>query len=256
MTINFKSTPIAFGAKGTGNPIVLLHGFLESSKIWEPFIADLSKKRKVIYMDLPGHGGSGTLGEVHTMEQQATIVKTVLDTLGETSVTLVGHSMGGYVCLAFLEQYPELVKSIMLMNSTPEADDDEKQKNRDRAIDLVKRNKKTYISMAISNLLTPENNEKFKTQIDDLKEEALTFPEEGIINSLKGMKIRTERIDVLRKFYGSKYFMIGKKDPVTDWEQVNNIAEACDCKIFLTENGHLSYLEDSAEVREILHFID
>src|SRR5690606_4982303 len=128
--------------KGTGNPLVLLHGFLESSKIWEPFIPGLSVKRQVICIDLPGHGRSGLLGEVHSMELMADVVKAVLDHLEINSATLLGHSMGGYVSLAFCEKFPNSAAGVVLMNSTPQEDSAEKKLNRDRSVSVVKRNKK------------------------------------------------------------------------------------------------------------------
>jgi pimeloyl-ACP methyl ester carboxylesterase len=99
MILNYNNTKIYYDTKGTGNPLVLLHGFLESSKIWKPFIPSLAAKRQVVTIDLPGHGKSGNLGSIHSMEEIATcIVNTVLKKLKISRATLAGHSMGGYVC--------------------------------------------------------------------------------------------------------------------------------------------------------------
>ncbi|MFO7719364.1 MAG: alpha/beta fold hydrolase, partial [Gillisia sp.] len=106
MILNYENTPIFYSTKGTGNPLVFLHGFLESTKIWEPFIEKLSAKRQVICIDLPGHGKSGNISDIHTMELMADAVHAVLKHLRIEQVSLVGHSMGGYVSLAFLEKFP------------------------------------------------------------------------------------------------------------------------------------------------------
>lgn len=256
MKLTFQDSPVHYYSKGEGKPVVLLHGFLESSTIWAPYVFELSQKRQVITIDLPGHGKTGTIGEIHTMELMAEVVKAVLKKLNISSATFVGHSMGGYVALAFAEKYPESINELVLMNSTPEADSEEKSGNRDRAVKLVKKNKEAYISMAISNLLPEENKTIYKNKLEELKAEALKFPTEGITASLKGMKIRTDRKHLLKTFNNRKYLVAGKKDPVIDWKIAKKLATTCDCQLILTENGHLSFLEDSSEIRKMLHFID
>lgn len=256
MKLKYAGTDIHFTVKGTGNPLVFLHGFLESSKIWEPFLPALEKKRQVVCIDLPGHGKSGDLGEVHTMELLADAVQNVLSYLNISKASFVGHSMGGYVCLALLEKTPSMVKNLVLVNSTPEADSEERKQNRERAVDLVKRNKSAYINMAISNLTSPENSRIYKTELDELKMEALNFSSEGIIASLNGMKIRTNKEEVLKSLNMPKFIILGKKDPVLNIKSTVITGEYCDCKIILTKNGHLSYLEDPSEIEEIVHFID
>src|SRR5690606_19202303 len=108
---------------------------------------ELSTQRRVICIDLPGHGNTGNFGNIHTMELMAEVVNAVLEHLNIYGVSLVGHSMGGYVSLAFAEKYPEKVTGLVLLNSTPEADSKERKINRDRAVDLVLKNKDAYIKM-------------------------------------------------------------------------------------------------------------
>lgn len=256
MKLNYKNTEIFYSAKGIGNPIVFLHGFLESSKIWNPFAAELSGKRQVICIDLPGHGQSGVIEEVHTMELMADTVYEVLVHLGITKASFVGHSMGGYVCLSFCEKHPEIINSLVLMNSTPEEDSEEKKENRERAVGLVGRNKPAYVKMAISNLLTPENNEKFKNELEELKAEAMKFSEEGISAALKGMKIRTTKIKALKNHSGQKIMIAGKKDPVLNYNSLKNISLQCNVQFKSLPDGHLSYLENSGKVCQMMHFID
>ncbi|MEP6261133.1 MAG: alpha/beta hydrolase [Gillisia sp.] len=256
MTLKFQNTSIYYSTKGTGNPLVLLHGFLESSKIWEPFIAGFAVKRQVVCIDLPGHGRSGIISEVHSMELMADVVKAVLDHLKISSATILGHSMGGYVTLAFCEKFPQSTSGIILMNSTPVEDTAEKKINRDRSVDVVKRNKKAYIDAAISGLVTPENNIKFKAEIDKIKDHANTFPTNDITAALLGMKIRTNKTDVLKKFNKLKIIVSGKNDPIMPYKQSILIAEECNCKFLSMPDGHLSYLENSAEIDKFVHFID
>lgn len=256
MILTYKQTELFYTSKGIGNPLVFLHGFLESSKIWEPFIDELSKKRQVICIDLPGHGKSGVLNKVHTMELFADAVQAVLQHLNLEKITLVGHSMGGYVSLAFCEKFPDLMKSLVLLNSSPTPDSEEKKKGRDKAIALVSKNKKAFVKMAVSNLVTKESNLKFKDEMQELIDDALSFSEEGIISALKGMKIRTDKTEVLKAFQGPKYIVASKQDPVIDYKEIQLIANQCDCALKSFPDGHLSFLENRAEVFEFLLFID
>lgn len=247
MTIEFQNKKIHYTSEGTGETLVLLHGFLESKEIWTEFIPEFSKYGRIITIDLPGHGDSECLAEVHTMELMAESAHAVLRELNVEKANFIGHSMGGYVCLAFLELYPELTNDLMLLNSTPEADSEEKKINRDRGVEVVKKNKKAYISMAISNLLTPENEKKYAKEVRTLKERANRFPTEGITAALKGMKIRTNKFDVLHQYKRTKIIVSGKKDPLIDLNEIKSIAKQCNCRFFALSGGHLSYLESKED---------
>jgi len=256
MILTYKQTELFYTSKGIGNPLVFLHGFLESSKIWEPFIDELSKKRQVICIDLPGHGKSGILNPVHTMELLADAVLVILQHLKVEKISLVGHSMGGYVSLAFCDKFPDLTKSLVLLNSTPAPDSEEKKINRDKAIALVRKNKKAFVKMAVSNLVTKESNLKFENEINELIKDALSFSGEGIISTLEGMKIRTNKIKVLNAFQGTKIIVASKQDPVINYVEIQMVAKKCGCAFKSLPDGHLSFLENRDEVFKFLHLID
>ncbi|MDX5427885.1 MAG: alpha/beta fold hydrolase, partial [Bacteroidota bacterium] len=95
--VDFKGIDIHFSEKGAGRALVLLHGFLENRTMWDSLTGTLSKRFRVVAIDLPGHGQTPCLGYVHTMEEMADAVKAVLDHLGLRRYVMVGHSMGGYV---------------------------------------------------------------------------------------------------------------------------------------------------------------
>jgi pimeloyl-ACP methyl ester carboxylesterase len=256
MILTYKQTELFYTSKGIGNPLVFLHGFLESSKIWEPFIDELSKKRQVICIDLPGHGKSGNLNPVHTMELFADAVHAILQHLKVEKISLVGHSMGGYVSLAFCEKFPDLMESLVLLNSSPAPDSEEKKINRDKAIALVRKNKKAFVKMAVSNLVTKESNLKFENEMNELIKDALSFSEDGIISALRGMKIRTNKNEVLKTFKGPKHIVASKRDPVINYEEIQLIAKESGCSLKTLPDGHLSFLENRDEVFEFMHFIE
>ena len=107
--IPFKSSQIFYTDRGQGNTIVLLHGYLETNHIWDGFADELAKNFRVLSIDIPGHGKSGKISEIHTMDLMAEAVDTVIKNLEIDKVFVIGHSMGGYVTLAYLANYLQKV---------------------------------------------------------------------------------------------------------------------------------------------------
>ena len=217
MILDYKGIPIYYSQKGKGKSVVLLHGFLESSTIWSDLASEISKSHHVISVDLLGHGKTGCLGYIHTMERMAETVEAALKHLKVNKATFIGHSMGGYVALAYLEMYPKKVENLCLINSTAQEDSPEKKQNRDRAIQAVKQNHKAFIRISISNLFRPKNRTIYSKEIRQLKEDALQFPVQGIIAALEGMKIRKDRLRLFRTAPLKKMLIIGRKDPVLQY---------------------------------------
>ncbi|HJY13326.1 MAG TPA: alpha/beta hydrolase, partial [Flavobacterium sp.] len=191
--ILYKNTTISYTDSGEGNVIVLLHGFLENKKMWAAYVTFFSEKYRVITIDLLGHGESDCLGYIHSMEENANAVHEVLDVLKIEKAIILGHSMGGYVGLAFAELYPQHIQKLVLLNSTSKEDSAEKKLNRTRAIKAVKQNYVSFVSLAIANLFSENNRTRLVDEIEKVKEEALKTPLQGIIASLEGMKIRKDR---------------------------------------------------------------
>ena len=252
-TIFYKNTPISYTDEGKGTVVILLHGFLENKKMWDAFVPEFSKKYRVITIDLLGHGNTESLGYVHSMEENADVVHAVLSELRLRKAILVGHSMGGYVALAFAELYPEAVKGLVLLNSTSRADSDERKVNRDRAIKAVKQNYSNFIRLAIANLFSENNRERLAKEIEEVKIEALKTPLQGIVASLEGMKIRQDR-EVLLHFSPYPILMIlGKKDPVLNYEESLEQIEGSKVELLSFPDGHMSTIENQEELKVILN---
>ena len=251
-SILHKNTKIAYSETGKGTALVFLHGFLENATMWDFYVEPLSKKYKVITIDLLGHGQTECMGYVHTMEDMADAVQAVLHELRIRKAVLVGHSMGGYVALAFAELYPDNVKGIVLLNSTSRADSDERKLNRDRAIKAVKQNYATFISMSIANLFSEDNREKLSEEIESVKQQALKTPLQGIVAALEGMKIRKDR-EVLLHFAPYPILLIlGKKDPVLPYEDNLEQLEGTATQLISFPDGHMSHIENQKQLEKVL----
>lgn len=235
--------------------LVLLHGYLESLLVWEDFVPHLYKEVRVITLDLPGHGISEVKGEVHTMEYLADTVKGALDALGVERCTLVGHSMGGYVALAFAERYPERLNGVVLLSSTPNADTPEKAENRRREIALVKAGKKEQLArVAPAAGFAEENRARMADAIEDLVEQVFVTEEEGIVALLNGMIERTDRNEMLRSSSVRQLFIFGKKDGYISLEAAEKlVADHPQAEVvWLESSGHMGFLEEPERVAQAL----
>lgn len=251
----YKNTKISYSEFGKGNTIVLLHGFLENKTMWDAFVPEYSKKNRVITIDLLGHGETESLSYVHSMEENAAVVHAVLSDLKIRKAILVGHSMGGYVALAFAELYPEKVKGLVLMNSTSSADSDERKANRDRAIKAVKQNYTNFVRLSIANLFSEDNRERLVEEIEKVKTEALKTPLQGIVASLEGMKIRRDREVLLHFSPFPKLLILGKKDPVLNYEENLKQIKDTDVQLVVFPDGHMSHIENrDALLKTLLGF--
>lgn len=246
--ILYKNSKVSYSDTGKGSAIVLLHGFLENQSMWQDFIPEFSKKHRVITIDLLGHGNTECLGYIHSMEDNADMVHEVLHELKIRKAVLVGHSMGGYVALAFAELYPDTIKGLVLLNSTSRADSEERKNNRDRAIKAVKQDYTTFVRLSIANLFSEGNRVRLIDDIEKTRAEALKTPLQGIVASLEGMKIRKDREVLLHFGPYPKMLILGKKDPVLNYEESIEQIENTNVELISFADGHMSHIENRKEL--------
>jgi pimeloyl-ACP methyl ester carboxylesterase len=235
--------------------VVLLHGYLESMYVWDDFTSLLTPSVRVITVDIPGHGISEVKGEVHTMEMVADVLHEMLNSLGIEKVTMVGHSMGGYVSLAFCARYPEQLEGLVLLSSSPNPDTDLKKENRRREIALVRAGKKDALARVAPEAGFAEHNRRrLKSYIDDLVECVHITEDDGIVALLGGMIERVDQNEMLRKCGVPQLFIMGKHDayiPVEAAEAI--IANNPQAEVAWLENsGHMGFIEEPEACAEAL----
>ena len=253
-TILFNERKIRYTVKGRGKTIVLIHGFTETSAIWKSFRKELTERFRVITLDLPGHGKSECVAEVHTMELQAEIIKAVLDASKVKKCLMIGHSLGGYAVLAFAELYPEMLRGLCLFHSHAFAVSQTDRENRERTIELVKNDKFGFLTQFIPSLFPPEVHQKFSKEIDKLIRQAGTMEKEAIIAALEGMKVRSDRLEVLRNIQVPVLFILWMKDiksPIDRlWEMISLPKQSE--LLLLGNTGHMGFIEEPSAVLDVL----
>lgn len=246
MTFSYKNTAVHYTSEGTGRTIVLLHGFLENSSMWNSISEALSKKNRVICIDLFGHGATENHGYIHKMQEQAEMVVAALKHLRLRKYIIVGHSMGGYIALEIAKLVPKNIIGLCLMNSTALPDSEEKKINRDRAIVAVKQNHKTFIRIAIPMLFSERNRAVFTSEIKSITNEALKMSPQGIIAALEGMKIRKNNTSIYKNSNFPILLIIGKQDPALDYNSLIAQTNNTNVQVIEFPDGHMSHIENKS----------
>jgi pimeloyl-ACP methyl ester carboxylesterase len=244
-----------FKRKGDGKEtLALLHGFMENLSIWNDMEPHLSENFSLLKIDLPGHGQSEILAEVHTMELMAEEVKKVLDHLKLENVHLLGHSMGGYTSLAFAEKYPESLKSLTLFFSTYFADDEEKKQQRIKSYRLIKEAFPNYARAGIPNLFNPNERDILEGKIEIALETALSTNNLGALACVKGMVARTDKKKVMENLNAKILVLAGKHDNAVKTENtIKNLPDRTNIKSYVLDCGHNGHWEKPGICAEIIN---
>lgn len=254
--ITYKNSKIAYSDVGKGTAVVLLHGFLENSTMWNEVKKELSKKNRVICIDLLGHGNTDCIGYIHTMSDMADAVKEVLNTLRLRKFYMIGHSMGGYVSLAFAKKNLKNLKGLCLLNSTAQADSIERKELRLRAIKMAQSNYDSLVKMSVLNLFSAEKRKQFKVDVDQIKKEALQISIQGYIAATKGMELRKNKESVLQTI-DKRLIIVGINDSIINCKSVVKESKRTNTPLYKVSGGHMSHIEDKENVlRKIKKFIN
>lgn len=196
------------------NAVVLLHGFAEDGAIWDAQIPQLKEQYLLIIPHLPGSGKS-SLDNDTSMESLAEAVKIILDTEAIEKCILIGHSMGGYITLAFAEKYPGRLLAFGLFHSTAFTDTEEKKEARRKGIEFIRRNgSAAFIKQSTPNLFSETSRKDHPEWIDGFIEQYARFNPDALIRYYEAMINRSDRTHILRQFPGPILFIMGAQDSI------------------------------------------
>ena len=253
-TIQFCGSEIHYSKTGNGDPVMLVHGFAEDSRIWDDLVTVLKEKYQLIIPDIPGSGRSEMLEQdIVSMDDYAACIKAILDAEQLTSVIIIGHSMGGYITLAFAEKYPELLRSLGLFHSSAYADDDEKKETRKKAIGFIRQNgPMAFLRTSIPGLF--RDPEKSHTEIEGLLKKGESFSGRALIQYYEAMIARPDRTDIL-KYPGIPFlFIMGVYDKAVPFQLSLKQSQLPDHSYvyILRESAHMGMLEETDRCSKIL----
>jgi pimeloyl-ACP methyl ester carboxylesterase len=203
---------LTYSVYGRGKTIVLIHGFGEDHTIWNNQVTHLQSNVKLIVPHLAGTGGSALYNHL-SIESMATDVRAILTAENTDECMMLGHSMGGYITLAFAEQYPALLSSFGLIHSTAYADSEEKKQARKKSIDFINQNSATeFIKATIPNLFGERFKQQHPERVNELTEVGQQFNKETLVAYYQAMIERKDRTHLLKQATVPVLFFIGEED--------------------------------------------
>jgi pimeloyl-ACP methyl ester carboxylesterase len=212
--------PVHYRIEGEGLPVVLVHGFSEDGTVWENQIAALKDKFQLIIPDLPGSGKSPINDAEWSMEYFAECIRRILDQENISTVSMIGHSMGGYITLAFAEAWPDRLRSFGLIHSTAYADSEEKKTTRRRGIEFIQQNGAAkFIEQSVPNLFSEETKKHQPEMVRKILSRYTNFIGQSLVNYYQAMMVRPDRTHVLKSFPRPVLFVLGKHDTAVPYEQ-------------------------------------
>jgi pimeloyl-ACP methyl ester carboxylesterase len=241
---------ISFREYGEGLPVILIHGFPMDQNIWNDFVPALSSKFKVYTIDLPGFGES----QAPSSFSMQAVAGLVLDWIAKTKISspvVIGHSLGGYVTLAMVQQAPERFSGFGLFHSTALADTTEKKQSRDKVVEFVEKNGAPAFT---SNFIPPLFANKDHVAIQLVKDISKVATSEAVIGYTLGMRDRMDTTSVFTSYDKPVLFILGKEDPGIPVESVAKQIELCkhpDVHI-LDGVGHMGMFEASQTTADIV----
>jgi pimeloyl-ACP methyl ester carboxylesterase len=230
-TITYHSSTIFYRTEGTGNPVVLIHGFAEDGTIWDNQIEFLKNYFLLITPDLPGSGKSfinnnedkflsTVSSQLATIEYYADCIKAILEEEKISNPVIIGHSLGGYITLAFAEKYPFSLKAFGLFHSTAYADSEEKKNTRRKSIEFIRKHGAAeFIKQSMPNLFSDVFKQQHPGIIEELIKRYDNFNAGSLVSYYEAMILRPDRTAVLQNFKGPVLFIMGEKDNAVPLEQ-------------------------------------
>ncbi len=251
----FKGSIISYVDEGTGSPIMLVHGFAEDAKVWRAQIDCLAAHYRVLAPDLPGSGNSLYNPLFTTITDFAGAMQALLEHENITRCIMLGHSMGGYITLAFADTYPQYLQGWGLVHSTAFADSEEKKQNRARGIQLIENHGAfSFIKNTTPNLFTAAYKSQFGNKVAELVEKGNNFSKEALVQYYTAMMNRPDRTHVLRQSHVPVLFVAGKDDvavPFSDsLKQLHMPATTQIC--LLEQSGHMGIWEEQGKTNNAI----
>jgi pimeloyl-ACP methyl ester carboxylesterase len=241
---------LCYESLGEGLPIMLVHGFGEDGYVWNEVARSLSVNYQIIIPHLSGSYLSPidnlSLVENLSMESMAKDLDKILNTEKIDQVVMLGHSMGGYITLAFAEKYENKLRAFGLIHSTSYADSDTKKEARLKSIEFLKNNStQSFLEVATPNLFGAQYKETHPEKINELIERASQITEASMMAYLRAMRKRKDRTELLKKTKKPVFFCIGMQDNAVnpdDAIQQSKLPENAEVLI-LEEAGHQGMME-------------
>ncbi len=250
--MEIKGKKIIYYVYGTGKPVVLIHGFGEDHSIWQNQVAYFKNQYQFIIPDLPGTGASEFCNDM-SVEGMADIVKVMVDQKVQSpaeKIVLVGHSMGGYIALAYAEKYADSLAGLGLFHSTSYADSKEKIIIRKKGIEFIETHgASAFLKTTLPNLFSTVTKEQQPELVEQLIEKSGNFTASALVTYYESMIERPDRRGILKNSKIPIILIMSENDqaiPIADILEQSSLPENSYITI-LKNSGHMGMVEEPIE---------
>ncbi|MDM5222231.1 alpha/beta hydrolase [Peribacillus sp. NJ11] len=250
-----KNSKLSYIDTGKGNKTLLfIHGFCGSHEYWSDIIAELKDEYRVVAVDLRGHGASEEIGKSFSIEDMAADIASFLEDLKIGQVYMFGHSLGGYVTLAFAERFPGKLSGFSLIHSTAFPDDEAGKEGRLKSVEKIEMDGiPAFIDGLVPKLFAHSDD----PNIEHTKEIGYKTSESGAIGSLHAMRNRTDRNHVLKDTKLPVLLVAGEQDKVIPAEKTFSVKGSHINEVILEGSGHMGMLEaPNRLIEEIIRYVE
>lgn len=246
---------IFYSESGKGLPVVFFHGFCETSQLWAEFESRLSRRYRIITLDLPGFGKSPLPAYSFSLMDVAVEIQKLLEEKKIGKYILIGHSLGGYVALALARQFSFTLRGLGLFHSSVFADTPDKKESRTKLIQFIKSNGvKPFIKTFIPSLFYEKNHQRLDEKIEEQTISASKTSPETVMEYARAMRDRQGSDRFIKGFKKPVMFIIGENDGKVPLRK--SLAQAtlpANSHILrLRNNGHMGMYEHPEESLEFV----
>lgn len=251
-TLSFQNKNIFYQLAGDGPQVVLLHGIPADGNLWRNQLA--IPGFRFIMPDLPGSGRSEMIPDM-SVEGMAEVVAAILDEEKISRSVVIGHSLGGYISMAFAEKYKERLTGLGLFHSSAFADSEEKKAARKKGIETIKANgAPEFLKTSTPNLFSPRFPERNLEAVTVMLTRTSTFSSQTLIAYYEAMAQRPDRTALFLTLEVPVLFIAGVDDtaiPLHDVLKQCHIPNRSNISV-LGESGHMGMIEEKEKANKIL----
>ena len=244
----YAGDDLSYEIRGSGLPVMLVHGFTEDRKIWNPLLTGIENKYKWILADLPGSGESPFNKSFSQLKDFAGALHAIMEFENIPELVLIGHSMGGYISLAFAEKYPEKISALGLFHSSSYKDSADKKESREKSIRFIQNHDPAlFVEQSIPGLFSESFKSEHPEEIRKLTDRYANFSRESLVQYLDAMKNRPATTGVLKSITKPVLFIMGEEDkavPIKDALEQCHLPRISYIHV-LTRAAHMGMIEQT-----------
>lgn len=254
--LKFRNKNIFYRTAGKGPVVLLVHGFGENGDVWNRQEVVLKEHYQLIIPDLPGSRNSDILEGDVTLDDYAEVLMAIADKeCPKEPINLFGHSMGGYITMACLDNYCDRLQSVGLIHSSSFADTSEKIETRKKAIRFIVENGgAAFLKTIVPNMFSERSRMAHPELVNELFSLAITEPDEALIQYYEAMISRPDRSEILAATDLPVLFMIGVHDNAIPFDlslKQCHLPSISSINI-LDDAGHMGMWEDADKTNEAM----